>query len=180
VSSPIRVLLLVVLWILAWGELSLANVLSGVVVAGVLLAAFPAAGDGRASVRVRPVPALRLVGYVLRQLVTSNILVTRVILSPRSKVTFGVLAYPVRYPSDALLTLMANVIGLTPGTMTVEATREPAVLYVHVLLLHDRDEARGTIAHLEELAIAALGLPDPHPDPLPDAARRDPAAEGGS
>jgi multisubunit Na+/H+ antiporter MnhE subunit len=58
-----------------------------------------------------------------------------------------------------VLTLMAHVIALTPGTMTVEATSDPPVLYVHFLLLDDLAEARRSLARLERLAVAALGRP---------------------
>lgn len=151
-----RVAALVVLWLLAWGELSVANVVSGAVVAAALLIAFPPRVR-RGTARIRPLGAVRLGLYVARQLVTSNLLVAREIVSPRSNVRTGVLAYEVRRPSDEVVTLMANVMALTPGTMTVEATREPAVLHVHFLLLADVDAARRTIARLEDVVVGAVG-----------------------
>ena len=156
--TAVRVGVLVALWLLAWGQVSVANLVSGVLVAGALLVAFPP--DARRAVGgVRLLGALRLVAYVARQLVTSNYLVAREILGWTSSVRTGVLAYEVRQPSDQVVTLMANVVALTPGTMTVEATRDPAVLYVHFLLLDDVDKARRAIARLEALAIATVGQP---------------------
>ena len=149
--------LLVTFWLLAWGEVSVANVASGVVVAAVLLVAFPPHSRTTAEPNVSLLGAVRLVLYVLSQLVPSNVLVAREILSRRSRIRTGVLAYPLQHPSEEVLSLMAHVIALTPGTMTVEATREPAVLYVHFLLLADVDRARRTVARLERLAAAALG-----------------------
>lgn len=154
-----RVAVLLTLWLLAWGEVSVANVLSGLVLAAALLVAFPARRPSGS--RVRFLGVLRLAGYVLVQLVPSNVLVARESLSRRTRVRAGVLAYPLRVPSDEVLTLMANVIAMTPGTMTVEATRQPAVLYVHFLLLDDVEQARRTIAQLERLAHAAVGEPPP-------------------
>jgi len=132
-----RLALLVILWLLAWGEASVANLVSGIVVAGALLAAFPPVRRPLLSIRVRPMAARRLIVYLLGQLVTSNALVAREVVSRRSRIRTGVIAYPVRHPSEEVLTLVANIIALTPGTMTVEATREPAVIYVHFLLLED-------------------------------------------
>jgi multicomponent Na+:H+ antiporter subunit E len=151
--------LLVAFWLLAWGEVSVANVASGLLLAGVLLAVFPprrrVGGDPRVSV----VGTAKLVLYVLGELVPSNVLVVREVVSRRSRIRTGVLAYRVQHPSDEVMSLMAHVIALTPGTMTVEATREPAVLYVHFLLLDDLEQARRTVARLERLAVAALGGP---------------------
>jgi multicomponent Na+:H+ antiporter subunit E len=151
-----RIALLVGLWLLAWGSVSPATVLSGIVLAGGMLIAFPV-DRSRATIRIRPVGAVRLVLYVLGQLVTSNVLVARQILSRDARVHTGVLAYDVQHPTDGVITLMANVIGLTPGTMTVEATRDPGRIYVHFLLLDDVDKARKGIARLERLAVGAIG-----------------------
>jgi multicomponent Na+:H+ antiporter subunit E len=157
VRATRRGALLVTFWLLAWGEVSVANVASGLVVAAVLLIAFPPHRRTKAAPKVSLLGTARLVLYVLGQLVPSNVLVAREILSRRSRIRTGVLAYPLQHPSEEVLTLMAHVIALTPGTMTVEATREPAVLYVHFLLLDDVDQARRTVARLERLAVAALG-----------------------
>jgi multicomponent Na+:H+ antiporter subunit E len=154
-----RATLLVCFWLLAWGHVSVANVASGIVVAAGLLIAFPPHRRTVAGPSISPVGAVRLVLYVLGQLVPSNVLVTREILSRRTRIRTGVLAYPLEQPSDAVLSLMAHVIALTPGTMTVEATSDPPVLYVHFLLLNDLAEARRTLARLERLAVAALGRP---------------------
>jgi hypothetical protein len=45
--------------------------------------------------------------------------------------------------------------------MTVEANRHPATLLVHFLLLDDVESARQSIAHLEQLVVAAVGLDEP-------------------
>jgi multicomponent Na+:H+ antiporter subunit E len=153
----LRIVPLVALWLLAWGDISVANVASGIVVALGLLIAFPPQPIGGPRVRLRPVPMARLAGYVVVQLVVSNLLVAREIVSRRSRVRTGVLAHPLREPSDAVLSVMANVIALSPGTMTVDVTSHPAVLYVHFLLLDDVDAARRAIARLERLVVDALG-----------------------
>ena len=152
-----RAALLVTFWLLAWGEVSIANVASGLVVAIVLLVAFPPHRGRASGSGVSPLGVAKLMVYVLGQLVPSNVLVAREILSRRSRMRTGVLAYPLHHPSEEVLSWMAHVIALTPGTMTVEATRDPAVLYVHFLLLEDVGRARRTVARLERLAVAALG-----------------------
>ncbi|HUR23689.1 MAG TPA: Na+/H+ antiporter subunit E [Acidimicrobiales bacterium] len=156
-----RAALLVCFWLLAWGHVSVANVASGIVVAAALLVAFPPHRPAVSGPTISPVGTARLVVYVLGQLVPSNVLVTREILCRRTRIRTGVLAYPLQQPSDAVLSLMAHVIALTPGTMTVEATSDPPVLYIHFLLLDDLAEARRTVARLERLAVAALGRPRP-------------------
>ena len=159
-----RATLLVSFWLLAWGHVSVANLVSGIVVAAGLLVAFPPHRPAVPGPTISPLGTARLVLYVLGQLVPSNVLVTREILSRRARIRTGVLAYTLEQPSDAVLSLMAHVIALTPGTMAVEATSDPPVLYVHFLLLDDLAKARRTVARLERLAVAALGRSRPQRD----------------
>jgi|SoiMethySBSTD1v2_1073268.scaffolds.fasta_scaffold315266_4 multicomponent Na+:H+ antiporter subunit E len=149
------------LWLLAWGDVSVANVASGIVLIGVLMLAFPARRGIGARVRVHPIGLVRLAAYVLAQLAVSNVLVAREIVSRRSRVRTGVVAYRVQQPSALTLTLMANILALSPGTMPVDVTQDPPILAVHFLLLSDVDAARKMMARLETLIVAAL---EAHPD----------------
>ena len=73
------------------------------------------------------------------------------------------IAHEIRSSSEWVLTLVANAIALTPGTMTVDATLDPPALHVHFLLLDDVEEAHRSIDRLTTLVLAAAG--PSHPDP---------------
>ncbi len=161
---------LLALWLLAWGEVSVGNVVSGIVLIVVLGLVFPSGRRRDARIRVHPVALVRLVGYVAVQLVVSTALVAREIVSRRSRVRTGVVGYRVREPSDVTLTLMANILALAPGTMPVDVTSDPPMLYVHFLLLSDVEDARRTIGRLESHVVAAL-RPSPGAGP-PDGGER--------
>ena len=126
-----------------------ANVVSGIALIVVLLLAFPPTRRPWSPRARAPDRAARLVGYVLAQLVVSNVLVAREIVSRRSRVRTGVVGYRVQQPSDLTLTLMSNILALAPGTMPVDVTLDPPMLYVHFLLLSDVEDARRTIGRLE-------------------------------
>lgn len=153
--SALRVVGLVALWLLAWGDLSVANVVSGVLVAVGLLVAFPVAADGHA--RFHPIGGLRLGGFVVRQLVVSNVIMALQILGPRRRFRPGVLAHPLQIPSDLTVTLMAGVISLSPGTMTADVAPDASAIYVHFFDLSDIEASRRTLAHLEHLVVGATG-----------------------
>jgi multicomponent Na+:H+ antiporter subunit E len=164
-----RLALLLAIWLLAWGDWTAIHVTAGVVLAVALLVVFPPrGGQPRFRSGIRPLGVLRLVAYLLYQLVTSNVLVSRIILSRRSSIRTGVIVHPMTARSDLVITLVANAIALTPGTMTVEATRDPPVLHVHFLMLDDLDEAHGAVQRLEGLVVGAFGDPAP---PVPATAR---------
>jgi len=153
---------LVVLWLLAWGEVTVANVVSGIVVSSVLLVFFPLGPPG--DLRFHPVGAARLAGYVAVQLVVSNIAMVRQILRPRPTFEPGVLIHRLRHPSEGVLTAMTSVISLSPGTLTVDATADASAISVHFLVLDDVDAARRSLCHLEDLVVHALGAPAPTDD----------------
>ena len=149
-----RLATLVALWLLAWGELSLENVVSGIAVASAVLVAFPPSRRASGHVRVRPVGTVRLLLYVIGQLVSSNILMTRQILRRHPDVHPGVIAHPLRQPSDEAITVMTSIIALSPGTMTVDV--DPSTIYVHFFRLHDIAAARQQLRHLEQLVTGAI------------------------
>lgn len=150
-----RIGMLTALWLLAWGQLSVANVVSGVAVASALLATFPPRSRVP-SVRVKPVGVLRLAGYVAVQLVASNIVMTREVLRRRSTSRPGVLTHRLEHPSEHVVTVMTSVIALSPGTMTVDVDRTSSTIQVHFLFLQDDDAARASLVRLERLAWKAV------------------------
>ncbi len=154
-----RIGALVVLWLLAWGELSVANVLSGAAVAAALLVAFPADRSPDGTVRLRPLGMLRLAGHVGVQLVRSNVVMARQILRPPDPPAPAVLAHRLEHPTDEVVTVVSSVIALSPGTMVVDVAPDSSVIYVHLFHLVDVDAARRSIAELERLAVGAIAGP---------------------
>ena len=151
-----RLALLVTLWLLAWGQITLANVMSGTAVAVALLVAFPLRSR-QGGLRLSAAGIGRLGIYVATQLVISNILMTRQILSRRVDVKPGVLAHRLQQPSEEVVTLMTSIIALSPGTMTVDVDRISSIIYVHFFPLRDVAAARASLDRLERLAVGAIG-----------------------
>jgi multicomponent Na+:H+ antiporter subunit E len=150
---------LVAAWVALWGEPSAANLLTGVLVAGGLILAFPAfpAPGGARRGRLHPLAAARFAASFLWDLVVATAVVAREVVTPGSRISEGIVAVPIRGVSDLVTTVVANAISLTPGTLTVEVDRDPTVLYVHVLHLRDATAVRRDVRALEARAIRAFG-----------------------
>ncbi len=151
----------VALWVALWHDVSVANVVSGALVGAVVLvvARMPVVshGDDLARPRVRPFATLYFVGYVAYQLVEANLYLAWEIVTPRNKINVGVVAVPMRTESSLVANAVANVITLTPGSITIESLGSPPVLYVNVMHLHDVEELRTELLRIEELAVRAFG-----------------------
>ena len=150
---------LTLVWVGLWGSVTPANVLGGLALGILLLLAFPLSHVDTPGI-VRPVPLLRFAGYFAVDLVRSSLQVSRLVLRPTLRLRQAVLAVPVRGASDRLLTLLANAISLTPGTLTLEVDRPRSTLYIHVIDAGDSPGAelvRAKILAVERLAILAVG-----------------------
>ena len=154
---------LTIVWVGLWGSVSWANVLGGLLLAGALVLLLPLT-DVPARRRTHPKAMLRFVGVFVWDLFSASLQVVVLVLRPRLQLRQAVLAVPVRSASDGLLTLLADTISLTPGTLTLEVDRPRSTLYVHVLDVGKRPDAvesmRRELQHIEKLAIDAVGSQD--------------------
>jgi multicomponent Na+:H+ antiporter subunit E len=153
-----RVVALTVLWVLLWGDLSVANILSGLAIAVGVVVLFPT-GDRHRRAIARPVPTLRLFGVIAREMVVSNAALTRDVLSRRPRIAAGVVDCPLSCTSAWVGALVANIIALSPGTMAVDVDVDEQILRIHVLRLTDPDDTRRYVAGLEALVVHAFGTP---------------------
>src|SRR5690606_5188926 len=106
---------------------------------------------------VRPIKALKLLGFFVVALVQASVVVARTVIAPRGRIRAGIVAVPLRGCSDAVATLIADAISLTPGTLTLEVRRDPLTLYVHALDTRDVEQVQRDVRTLEVLAVRAFG-----------------------
>ena len=76
--------------------------------------------------------------WLIKEILKSNITVTKTILSPEIHVKQNMFSVPLSPKSDAAQVIFANSITLTPGTITVETEKNS--LLVHSLDFSDNTE----------------------------------------
>jgi multicomponent Na+:H+ antiporter subunit E len=155
VTRAVRIAWLTVAWVVLWSDLSAANVASGLLVAGAITLAFDTWRPG--GIVLRPLAVARFLGTFAYLLVASTVVVARTIVTPRDRIRTGIVAVPLHGCTDAVTTLIADAITLTPGTLTVEVQRDPLTLYVHALDVRDVEHLRRDVRRLEVLAVRAFG-----------------------
>lgn len=162
VRLPALVIWLALVWAFLWGDFSLASLVAGVAVAlFVVWLGRPADVHGIQLTSFHPLSALVFVGYFAAQLVKSNLEVAWTVISPRPNVNTAIVAVPMHVASEGIVTVVANAVTLTPGTLTVDVHESddgtPPVIYVHVLQFDDAESVRADVLHLERLAVRAFG-----------------------
>lgn len=153
----VRVVILLIVWLALWSDVSTANFLSGLLVAVGIVLVFRTWSAG--TVVVRPVRVAGFALHFLYKLVEASLVVARTVISPRHRINTGIVAVPLQGCSDAVATLIADTISLTPGTLTLEVRRDPLTLFVHALDVRDIEQVRADVRRLEVLAVRAFGPP---------------------
>lgn len=147
---------LVVVWVALWGSLTVANVVGGVLAAAFVLGLTPPAPSTVSLIR-RPVAMARLVVYFLWELVKASAMVAWEVITPWDATAPAVVAVRLETADPHVLVAVANMVSLTPGTLTIDVDPESGTLYVHVLHFHSEGRVLGGIRALERLSAAAYG-----------------------
>ncbi|KZM49222.1 Na+/H+ antiporter subunit E [Labrenzia sp. OB1] len=71
------------------------------------------------------------------ELVLSAWRVAVIVLQPRIKLQPGIIAFPLTVDRDFEITMLANLITLTPGTLSVDVSDDRKILYVHCIDVPD-------------------------------------------
>ncbi len=102
-----------------------------------------------------------LVLVFLWELIKSALQVAYLVLQPDlERMQPGVIAYPLDVKTGIEITVLANLISLTPGTLSLEVTDDRRVLYIHAIFVADeeaRDVRDGIKQSLEKHVARALG-----------------------
>ena len=83
--------------------------------------------------------------FFLKELVVASVVVFRSVLSPFSFLQPGIIAIPLDLDTPAEITLLANLITLTPGTLTLDVSSDNKVIYVHTIRMDDPESFRLSI-----------------------------------
>ena len=149
---------LMLVWILLWGTVSAANIVSGLAIALVITVLLPMPAvpiEGR----VHPLSLVRLVTTVGYYLVLSSVQVAWLAIKPGPPPRTAVLRAHLALKSDLVLALAVNVINLIPGSIVLEIDQTRRMIYVHVIDVgSDRSVSRfyHQVAEVERLMIASF------------------------
>jgi multicomponent Na+:H+ antiporter subunit E len=141
VSSLLANLLLALVWGAMTGDFSLANLMVGFVLGFVaLFASQRVFGPSRYATRL--VQIVAFIGFYIWELIMSNVRVAIDVVTPRHRAQPGVVAVPLEAETDAEITILANLITMTPGSLTIDVSDDRKVLYVHGMFVEDPDAFR--------------------------------------
>jgi multicomponent Na+:H+ antiporter subunit E len=131
-------LLLALAWAIAAGELTVSNLLFGFIL-GFLVLYFTRRSLGLENYGRKVTGLIGLVMLFFWELTVASLRIAYDIVTPRHHMRPGVLAVPLEVKSDAEITLLANLITMTPGTLSLDISEDRSVLYVHTMYIGEGD-----------------------------------------
>ena len=151
----IRSAALMLLWLALWGDFSVANIGSGVLVVTMINWLF--VEDLAVTYRLLIWPAVRLLAFVLQSLVVSSFRVLLAVVRPNPKrIATSVQHVTLQSGSPFVGAIVANAITLTPGTMSIELDPQSMLLSIHVLGEVEPDAFQQEVLSLEQRVMRAV------------------------
>lgn len=148
-------LVLAIVWVALTGSFGVGGLFMGFVFGYIVLYLLQRV-SGRSSYFVKLPRLLSFIGFYLLEVVRSNVRVAHDVVTPASRSRPGVVAVPLDARTDAEITLLANLITMTPGSLTIDVADDRSVIYVHSMFLDDPEDFRRTIKHDFERRVLEL------------------------
>lgn len=133
-------ILLAFAWTGLTGSMSWGNLLLGMIFGYVILIFVEQKKSGHNYVR-RVYLGTKLLLFFIKEIIVSNLRVTLEVLTPSFGMSPGVIAIPLDAKTDLEITLFANMITMTPGTVSLEVSKDKKFLYVHSMYIDNDVEA---------------------------------------
>jgi len=145
-------LILAFIWGAMSGDLTFANLFVGFVVGYIiLLLTQRLTGESRYFSKVWK--SLRFLIFFIKEMIVASFRVAYDVLTPTTYNRPGIIAYPVGGLSPIEITLLAKVISLTPGTLSMDVSEDQQQLYIHAMFIDDPAELKAEIKRTLEIPL---------------------------
>lgn len=145
--------LLTISWVIVTGSFTVLNFLFGFILS--IFALWLIRGEvGAQGYFTKSYRVVSLFLLFLYELILSAWRVMILVLSPKMDIKPGIFAFPLTLENDGEITLLANMITLTPGTLSVDVSDDKKYIYVHAIDASDPEATKKDIAEGFERKIA--------------------------
>lgn len=152
---PLLSAILLVIWLLLVNELSIAHLLLGTLLGWAVPLYTARFWPDRVHVR-RPLVLLRFLAVVLYDILVANLAVARLILGRQERLQPAFVVMPLALRSELAISLLANTISLTPGTVSTYLTADRSCLIIHSLHTTAPEELLATIRQRYEAPLKEI------------------------
>jgi len=129
-------LVLMMIWVLLTGSTEILNFVFGFALSFLVLWIISPRVGSRKYFRVFP----RLISFFfffLYELFKANIEVALEVITIKHRMKPGIIKYPLDAKTDVEITFLANLITLTPGTLSLDVSHDKKVMFIHTMYVED-------------------------------------------
>ncbi|MFW7377280.1 MAG: Na+/H+ antiporter subunit E [Oligoflexus sp.] len=88
---------------------------------------------------------LRFIGYFMVEMIKANVRIAWDVVTPQKYRQPGIVGVPLDVKTDIEITLLSNLITLTPGSMAIDISPDRKTIYIHSMFVEDADSFRKEI-----------------------------------
>jgi multicomponent Na+:H+ antiporter subunit E len=148
-------ILLALLWAMMTGGISLVNLLVGFFVGYLILGSIHGS-SGTSSYFTKVPQTIRFILYFILELLISSVRVAYDVVTPTYYMKPGIIAIPMDAKTDIEITMLANLITLTPGTLSLDVSFDRKTLYIHAMFVRDPEKVRRETKDMERRLLAVM------------------------
>lgn len=126
-------------WMFLNGDLDFLNFVEGFVI-GFIILWMSTHTETSKQYFIKSYKTLSFSIYFIYELIIANLRVAYDVITPRHRMNPAIIAVPLDLKSEMGITMLANVITLTPGTLSLDVSSDKKFLYVHAAYVKDKSE----------------------------------------
>lgn len=130
-------ILLTFVWVALTGQLNYTNFVFGYILGFFLLWLLNRTRTGAKEYFYRVPKVISFILYFFYDMLKANIEVTLDVITPNYNMKPGIVKYEMDAKTDFEITMLANMIALTPGTLVIDFSRDKKYMYIHAMYLKD-------------------------------------------
>lgn len=139
-------LLLTFVWVALTGNYELGNFAFGFLLSYLILRSITVKKDSFAYFH-RITKIISFCFFFIYEMLKANLQVAFDVVTPKFFMKPGIVKFPLAAKTDLEITMLANCISLTPGTLIVAVSDDRKAIFVHVMYLKDRDKFIENVKH---------------------------------
>ncbi|HUH73143.1 MAG TPA: Na+/H+ antiporter subunit E [Chitinophagales bacterium] len=132
-------ILLSFVWVALSGHLNYSNFIFGYLLGFFILWMIERLGSNTEYFMRVPKIILFFIRF-LYDMLKANLEVAFDLITPKLYTEPGIIAYPLSATTDFEITMLSNIIALTPGTMVLDLSDDRKVIYIHVMYLKNKEK----------------------------------------
>ena len=134
-------ILLMMVWVALTGQLNYANFVFGYVLGFFILWMINRTNTNSKKEYFYRVPKiLAFIFYFFYDLMKANWEVAKDVITPNYNMKPGIIKYEMDAKTDFEITMLSNMIAITPGTLVIDISKDKKYIYIHAMYLNDKEK----------------------------------------